>query len=268
MHPSEAPPPKTSVIQSASPSKRKKRILLAEDATGNQPVALVNLIGLGYDADTAQNGIEALNALEHRRYDIILMDCQMPDLDGYELAREIRQRERGGQHTWIIGMTAPTAEDRQKCLTAGMDDYVKKPLHREELRAALERSAPRPPPPFDDIALRTLMEEGDFELSELIDLFVVGAPASVAEMRLALEKSDPEHLAITAHTLKGTCGNFGASPLRELCAQIEQEALNGDTHGSTDLIVSAEREIGRLIDALESYRNAAPGSDPTSSAAT
>jgi CheY-like chemotaxis protein len=220
----------------------------------DQRIALVNLNRLGYDADIARNGIETLNALEHRRYDIILMDCQLPDLDGYEVTKEIRRRERGGHRTWIIGLTAQTAGDRDKCLTAGMDDYVSKPLHREELRVAMDRSAPRPAKPFDDDALRTLMEEGDFELSELIELFVVGAPASIAEMRLALEKSDPEHLVITAHTLKGTCGNLGAAPLRELCAQIEQAGLSGETHSSADLIVSAEKELDRLIDALVSYQ--------------
>lgn len=103
------------------------------------------------------------------------------------------------------------------------------------------------------------MEEGDFELSELIDLFVAGAPASIAGMRLALEKSNPEHLMITAHTLKGTCGNFGAAPLRELCAQIEQAGLSGDTHSGADLVASAEKELDRLIDALESFRIAAQG---------
>jgi two-component system, sensor histidine kinase and response regulator len=257
MHPDEAPKPDASLIPTASPAKGKERILLAQNATVDQRVALENLHMLGYHADLAQNGIEALNALEHRRYDIILMDCQMPDLDGYEVTKEIRRHERGGHRTWIIGMTAQTAEDREKCLTAGMDDYVRKPLPLEELRAALERSAPRPAEPFDDHALRTLLEEGDFELSELIDLFVVGAPASMAEMRLALETSDPEHLVITAHTLKGTCGNFGATPLRELCAQIEQAGMSGDPHGSSDLIVSAEKELGRLIDALESYRRKA-----------
>jgi two-component system sensor histidine kinase/response regulator len=258
MHPNEAPQPETSLIPAASPSKRKERILLAEDTTVDRRVALVNLNRLGYDADMAENGIEALNALEHRRYDIILMDCQMPDLDGYEVTKEIRRREQGGHRTWIIGLTAQTGGDREKCLSAGMDDYVGKPLRREELRAALERSAPRPAKPFEEDALRTLVEEGDFELSELIDLFVAGAPVSILEMRLALEKSNPEQLVIAAHTLKGTCGNFGASPLRELCAQIEQAGLSGDMHSSADLIVSAEKELDRLVEALESYRNAAP----------
>lgn len=259
MHSNEAQQPETSLIPTASAPKRKERILLAEDTTVDQRVALVNLHRLGYDADMAQNGIETLNALEHRRYDIILMDCQTPDLDGYEVTKEIRRRERGGHPTWIIGMTAQTAGGREKCLTGGMDDYVSKPLHREELRAALERSAQRPVKPFDDNTLRTLVEEGDFELSELIDLFVAAAPASVAEMRLALEKFDPDHLIVTAHTLKGTCGNFGAAPLRELCARIEQAGLSGDMRSGAELVASAERELDRLIDALESYHDTAQG---------
>ena len=88
----------------------------------------------------------------------------------------------------------------------------------------------QPVKPFDDKALRILVEEGDFEVSELVDLFVATAPASISEMRLALEKSNLEHLVIIAHTLKGTCANFGADPLRELCAQIEQAGVSGDSH--------------------------------------
>ena len=97
----------------------------------------------GYNADVVANGIEVLIALETKRYDIILMDCQMPDLDGYENTREIRRREQGGQRSWVIAMTANVmAGDREKCLAAGMDDYVSKPLRRAELRAALERTGP------------------------------------------------------------------------------------------------------------------------------
>jgi two-component system sensor histidine kinase/response regulator len=264
--------PDTSLLSTASPAKHQERILLGGNNAGDQRVALLNLNSLGYNADVAQNGIEALNALEERRYDIILMDCQMPELDGYEATKEIRQRERGGHHTWIIGVTVQAAGDREKCLTAGMDDYVSKPLRREELRAALERAAlersmPGPAKPFDDDALRILVEEGDFEVSELVDLIVASAPASISEMRLALEKSNLEHLVIIAHTLKGTCGNFGAAPLSELCAKIEQAGLSGDTDSSADLILSAERELDRLIDALESYRDTALGVKPARLAA-
>jgi histidine phosphotransfer protein HptB len=117
----------------------------------------------------------------------------------------------------------------------------------------------RPVKPFDDDALRILVEEGGFEVSELVDLFVASAPASISEMRLALKESNLEHLVIIAHTLKGTCGNFGAAPLRELCAKIEQAGLSGDTDSRADLILSAGRELDRLINALESYRDTALG---------
>jgi CheY-like chemotaxis protein len=126
-------------------SLRKERILLAEDNAVNQRVALGNLQKLGYNADVAANGLEVLVAVESKQYDIILMDCQMPDLDGYEVTKEIRRREQGRPGIWIIAMTANVmAGDREKCLAAGMDDYIGKPLRRAELNAALERAASTP----------------------------------------------------------------------------------------------------------------------------
>jgi PAS domain S-box-containing protein len=172
-------------------SLRKERVLLAEDNVVNQRVALANLRKLGYNAHVATSGIEVLNALERKRYDIILMDCQMPDLDGYEVTKEIRRRERSGNRTWIIAMTANVmVGDREKCLTAGMDDYISKPLSPAELRAALERGAARPVNPFDDDALCNLMEDGDDESAELL----ASAPTSIADMPPALERSSAADL--------------------------------------------------------------------------
>jgi len=234
---------------------RKERLLLAEDNVVNQQVALGNLRKLGYRADVAVNGIEVLDALETKGYDIILMDCQMPELDGYEVTKEIRKRERKGHRTWIIAMTANVmVGDREKCLKAGMDDYLGKPIRRSELRAALERRVDRPVKPLDADVLRNLMEESEIELSELIELFATSAPTSIADMRRALEKSSAADLSMAAHTLKGSCSNLGAIPLRELCAQIEQAGLSGNFDGAVDLIGSAEKELRRLIEALESYR--------------
>jgi two-component system sensor histidine kinase/response regulator len=234
---------------------RKESILVAEDNVVNQQVALANLLKLGYNADVATTGIEVLNALERKRYDIILMDCQMPDLDGYEATREIRQRERRGNRTWIIAMTANAmVGDREKCLTAGMDDYLSKPLRRAELIAALERGVARPVNPIDDDAMRSLMEDGEDELAELIKLFAATAPTNIADVHRAVDNSSAADLTMAAHTLKGGCSNFGKSPLRELCAEIERAGLSGNIDGTADLIVSAEKELYRLIEALESYR--------------
>src|SRR3984893_12693601 len=172
-------------------SLRKERVLLAEDDAVNQLVALGNLRKLRYNTDVATNGIEVLNALEGKRYDVILMDCQMPDLDGYEVTKEIRRRERSGNRTWIIAMTANVmVGDREKCRTAGMDDYISKPLSPAELRAALERGAARPVNPFDDDALCNLMEDGDDESAQL----VASAPTSIADMPPALERSSAADL--------------------------------------------------------------------------
>jgi len=234
---------------------RKVRILVAEDNIVNQQVALFNLRKLGYDADVATDGVEALDAFERKRYDIILMDCRMPDLDGYETTKEIRQRERGGKHTWIIAMTASAMDgDRAKCLTAGMDDYVSKPLRRTELSAALERGAVRPVQAVDDEVVLNLMEYGEDEFAELIQLFLASAPTIIGDVRRALEKPSAEDLTMAAHTLKGGCSNFGKSVLSELCAQIEQAGLSGDIDGTADLVVSAEEELFRLIEVLKSYR--------------
>ena len=183
---SESRQPEPSMRSAIPLSLRKERVLLAEDSVVNQQVALGNLRKLGYNADVAANGIEVLKAFERERYNIILMDCQMPDLDGYEVTREIRRRERSGNRAWIIAMTANVmVGDREKCLTAGMDDYVSKPLSAAELRAALERGAARPVNPLCDDALRNLTEDGEDELAELM----ASAPTTIADMPPALEKS-------------------------------------------------------------------------------
>jgi CheY-like chemotaxis protein len=120
------------------------RILLAEDNSVNQMLAVRLLRGLGYTADVAGNGVEAVDAVDADRYDLVLMDVQMPEMDGLEATREIRARH-GPSGPQIVAMTASAmAEDRDECLAAGMNDYVSKPIRVEELMSALERAAGAP----------------------------------------------------------------------------------------------------------------------------
>jgi len=119
------------------------RVLLAEDNAVNQKVALLILKGFGIEADVVATGVEALDALVGVSYDLVLMDCQMPEMDGFEATRRIRERERGSRRLPVVAMTANAmVGDREKCLKAGMDDHVPKPVRVEALHAALSRWLP------------------------------------------------------------------------------------------------------------------------------
>jgi CheY-like chemotaxis protein len=119
------------------------RVLLAEDNPVNQKVALIMLQKLGISVDVAATGVEALDALIGVSYDLVLMDCQMPEMDGYEATRRIRERERGKRRIPVVAMTANAmVGDREKCLEAGMDDHLPKPVRKEALLLALARWLP------------------------------------------------------------------------------------------------------------------------------
>jgi PAS domain S-box-containing protein len=237
--------------------QRRERILLAEDNAVNQRVALGQLRGLGYTVDAVANGFEALQALAQAPYDIVLMDCHMPELDGYEATAAIRQREGPGKHTWIVAMTANAmAEDREQCLAAGMDDYVSKPVRLSDLEAMLERarrtvSAPPAIDPRGIEALRALPDEDDQSLLQsLLVKFIEDAPAAITALRAAVERGDPRAVALQAHGLKGASGNFGAHHLVELCGEMERAGKSGRLEALPNLLIRVNAELQRVLTAL------------------
>jgi len=252
------PEPDVSPVVSSS---RKERILIAEDNAINQRVALGQLRKLGYEADTVANGFEALQALSHTLYDIVLMDCHMPEMDGYEATAAIRQCENGGRHTWIIAMTANAVTgDREECLAAGMDDYVSKPVRLKDLGDALDRARRHTALQMEECAidpqniaeLDTLLnEDGGSPLPEIIRLFLQDSPAMIARLRAALRSCDAEAIAQIAHAFGGSSSQFGARRLQDLCAKLDKTGRVGNLQSADALIASIEGELHRVVSALE-----------------
>jgi len=240
-------------------------ILLAEDNAVNQKVALRLLEQLGYTADVATNGFEAIEALERRRYDVVLMDVQMPELDGLDASRRICERWPDTRPR-IVAMTANALpEDREACFAAGMDDYVAKPIRRDVLAEALKRVRPLGPDSaphgasalggVDGVALESLRElGGDDFLSEVIDTFLADAPALVATLHRGLEEADAAEVRRAAHTLKSNGAILGATEFAELCRTLEQQAKDGRLEEARGLVARIEDARASLERALETLR--------------
>ena len=231
-----APTPIAPAAEHGKPATSPLRILLAEDNAMNQKVALALLDRLGYHADVVWNGREVLEALERQRYDVVLMDVQMPELDGLDATRRISERWPPEARPRIIAMTANALlEDREACFTAGMDDYVAKPIRPDALAEALrqarpliearETSADDGKVELDASALQSLRElGGDDFLAEVIDAFRVDAPNLLATLRRSLEQADADELRRAAHTLKSNGATLGALGFAELCRELEERA--------------------------------------------
>jgi CheY-like chemotaxis protein/HPt (histidine-containing phosphotransfer) domain-containing protein len=259
------------------------RILVAEDNAVNQQVALSFLGRLGYRADVAANGLEVLSSLERQPYDVVLMDVQMPEMDGLEATRRIRDLPpvalSAGVQPRIIAMTANAMrEDYDICLAAGMDDYVSKPVQVEELVEALNRCGPhqadgqqRPafaeasgpgrrgavPPAevLDPGALKrmreTLGQRADSMLPELVEGFYEDAERLLDQARQALKQGYADELRIAAHSLKSTSATFGAMALTEVARDLEHLAQAGTLDAANEQIARAEAEFDRAKAALE-----------------
>lgn len=260
-----------------APSRKPVRVLVAEDSPLNLQVALKQLEKLGYPADAATDGTQVLEALGRTPYDIILMDCQMPEMSGYEATWQIRDREKeqakdsGTAHVFIIAMTANTeADNREKCRKAGMDDFIVKPVQLPELEAALHRAlADRATQqaleevidPVVVAGLRQLRIPGKPDpLVELIDLFLQEAPAQLDAMGQAIAKNEMTAMARTisaATALKGSAGNLGARSLAALCDEIEQSAKAGFLADAVPVLDKAKAEFSRVRDVLGKIKSEA-----------
>lgn len=231
------------------------RALVADDNDINRKLAVKVLARLGVNADVAANGLEVLTALKRQQYDVVLMDMQMPEMDGLDSAREIRRRY-GTTGPRIIALTANAMTgDRDRCLAAGMDGYLAKPYSQLQLAEALGLEAEKPAPVARDSGrildpecvsmLRGLYEGDVVALEDLIASFVARFPMELSGIVDAIDAQDFAKVAVRAHKLKGAAGAFGAKGLASVATRLEQNALAGDRRGNSNLI----RE---LIDSFES----------------
>ena len=204
------------------------RILLAEDNVVNQKLALRLLQQMGYRADLASNGIEAIESVRRQTYDVILMDVQMPEMDGLEASRQINARWQSRDRPRIIAMTANAMQgDRDMCLAAGMDDYLTKPIRVERLVEALNQASARKgpmmsAPTIDAATFEALKETAGAEfVLELVDTFLQEAPVMLADLRRALAADDAEKFRRAAHSLKSNSNTFGALALAAMARELE-----------------------------------------------
>ena len=219
------------------------RVLVAEDNPVNQLVIETMLFKRGFTVDIAGDGAEALAKLAHGRYAAVFMDCQMPNVDGYEATGRIRAQERGDERLPVIAMTAHAmAGDRERCLAAGMDDYLSKPLRPELLDEVLERwlGVAVAEPADEDAAdreeaidalidsarMRTFREDYPDIVDQLLRLFLDSTPELLEELHAAVDSDDAAELKRAAHKLKGSCQNIGATFMATLCLTLERDDVD------------------------------------------
>jgi len=269
-------PEATTEAPAILPKESNVRILLAEDNVVNQRVALKQLKKLGFSADAVLNGNEVLSALQKVPYDIIIMDCQMPEMDGYEVTKRIRQSGSDSyihlrSAPYIIALTANAMRgDRERCLSLGMNDYLTKPLHVRDLESVLQRAllriqpasvapVPMPEKPLPDLLDRTvinglkeLREPGQPDpLRELIELFFRDAEPRLKQMEEAATAGDMARLGAAAHTLKGSASNLGAKRLSALCASLEKQGKAGDATNVTSTLGEVKGEFAAVRELLQ-----------------
>jgi signal transduction histidine kinase/CheY-like chemotaxis protein len=283
--PASAPaaPPLTALSASPAPAppaargRRRRKVLLAEDNPVNVEVASAMLEGLGLDVSRACNGAEALQSVRAGDFDLILMDCQMPVMDGFAATAEIRrhqlQRGRGGKLP-IIAITANALQgDRESCLAAGMDDYLSKPFTQQALGQTIARwiSLPRmaappdqaeaaPPPAaaadqqINRQALNNIRAlspgNGDALLERVLQAYLDDTPTQLRSIGQAIGRGDAVQMRKSAHSLKSSSANVGADALAQRCKELEQLGRNHTTAGAAVLLAEMERSFQAARQAL------------------
>ena len=252
----------------AEVTRRRARILIAEDNVVNQMVALKILEKYGYTADAVADGEEAIKALSILPYDLVFMDCHMPRMDGYEATRRIRSPESGVKDCLIpiVAMTANALEgDREKCLEAGMDDYIAKPINQTDIVDIIEKWLPkgsdRPRPDlsvdtsrtvFDPQKLMNDLQSDTVILNEIIGVFMGDAEEQMEAIETAMKADDAPGVRSHSHTLKGSAANVGAVALSDAASRLESLARSGDLGSSSTLYGILEHEFRKLRERLRS----------------
>lgn len=256
------------------PSAGPLRILIAEDNPINQKVARGLLTRLGHASEIVDTGRKVLRALEHAPYDIIFMDCQLPEMDGLQATRELRRRETSSQNSrraYVIAMTADAVTGaRERCIGAGMDDYLSKPIRLDELHSVLRRASEfvklatgrgsnRPPAGMLDAqvmeTLRLLRLPGQPDpLPPLIDEFIEQAENRLEEIQGAAMNHDSLALEYAAHSLRGSSAGIGALHLSELAAELEEGARQGVLNKTPEMLSQLEAEFLSVRRSLEFER--------------
>ena len=228
------------VLDPATASRYPLRILLAEDNVVNQKLALRLLERMGYRADVASNGFEAVESVARQPYDVVLMDVQMPEIDGLEASRRITGSNPTGDRPTIVAMTANAMEgDREMCLAAGMDDYVTKPIRVAELAEALRRAWSIRHEAIDAAPVESIIDLDTYReleaaagaefAAELVATFLEEAPTMFADLRTAYTAADPDTFRRVAHSIKSNGATFGAVTLADLARELEIGALPSGT---------------------------------------
>jgi CheY-like chemotaxis protein/HPt (histidine-containing phosphotransfer) domain-containing protein len=248
----------------------QRRVLVVEDNEVNQALAVAILAKLGYRCELAGDGRQAVELVLRGGYEAVLMDWQLPVLDGYQATAEIRRREGTGRRTPIIAMTAASLQDAQMWLAAGMDDHIAKPVLLAEVQAVLARwlqdGGRRPNGPTTGTPMATsevldqrrLAELGGLDptgngpalVGRLLESFLARIPVDLADLRTADHHGDAVRALRVAHRLKGAAATVGSSGMVSLCEQLELRARGGTVPPAGDLLPLLEQEFDRVIRAL------------------